>query len=36
VIDFQTQIKNFEEVLEKSLTEKLGDAKAKKLISEAV
>ncbi|XP_062147926.1 GDSL esterase/lipase 5-like [Alnus glutinosa] len=36
VIDLQTQIKNFEEVVEKSLTEKLGDGRAKKLISEAV
>lgn len=35
MIDFQTPIKNFKEV-EKSLTQKLGDASAKKLISEAV
>ncbi|KAA8534732.1 hypothetical protein F0562_029826 [Nyssa sinensis] len=35
VIDLRTQLKQFEEV-QKSLTEKLGDAEAKKLISEAV
>ncbi|XP_055960685.1 GDSL esterase/lipase 5-like [Mercurialis annua] len=35
VIDLPTQLKNFEEV-EKSLTEKLGEAQAKEIISEAV
>jgi hypothetical protein len=35
VIDLQTQIKNFDEVT-KSLTEKLGEARAKELISDAV
>ena len=35
VIDLETQLKNFDEV-EKSLTEKLGDEKAKGVISEAV
>ncbi|KAL5572290.1 hypothetical protein UlMin_021887 [Ulmus minor] len=34
-IDLQTQLKNFEEV-QKSLREKLGEEKAKKLISEAI
>lgn len=35
MIGLQTQIKHFEEV-QKSLTEKLGEAKAKELFSEAV
>ncbi|PQP97794.1 GDSL esterase/lipase 5-like [Prunus yedoensis var. nudiflora] len=35
VIDLQTQLKNFEEV-QKSLTEKFGEVKAKEVISEAV
>lgn len=35
MIDLPTQLKNFEEV-EKALTEKLGEAQAKELISEAV
>lgn len=35
MIDLQTQIKNFDEVT-KSLTEKLGEARAKELISDAV
>nr|POF03217.1 gdsl esterase/lipase 5 [Quercus suber] len=35
VIDFQTQIKHFEEV-QKSLTKKLGEARANELFSEAV
>lgn len=35
MIDLQTQLRNFEEV-RKSLAEKLGEKKAKKLISEAI
>lgn len=35
MIDLQTQLKNFEEV-QKSLTDKFGEVKAKEVISEAV
>jgi hypothetical protein len=35
VVDLQTQLRSFEEV-QKSLTEKLGEAEAKALLSEAV